>query len=105
MPHHGLGNPDGGLACAILYFGTAPGPVRSATIAGYAAALGLTSRRDCLGSHHAVDFSSNLIRDRILGAIRTAKLPDAEIKQFRDEATAGDYDHLFRTCVKGVEVE
>jgi hypothetical protein len=41
----------------------------------------------------------------VIQAMRSAKLPDDEIKQFRDEAMSGDYDHLLRTCIKWVEVE
>jgi hypothetical protein len=37
--------------------------------------------------------------------MRSAKLPDDEIKQFQDEALSGDYDHLLQTCMAWVEVE
>jgi hypothetical protein len=41
----------------------------------------------------------------VIQAMRGAKLPDEEIKQFRDEAMSGDYDKLLQTCMKWVEVE
>jgi hypothetical protein len=37
--------------------------------------------------------------------MRIARLSDEEIARFRDEATAGDYDHLLRTVMAWVEVE
>jgi hypothetical protein len=36
--------------------------------------------------------------------MRTARLPDEEIRQFQSEAMSGDYDHLLQTCMKWVEV-
>jgi hypothetical protein len=41
----------------------------------------------------------------VIPATRAAKLPDEEIRQFRDEAMSGGYDHLLQTCVKWVEVQ
>jgi hypothetical protein len=41
----------------------------------------------------------------VIRAMRAARLPDEEIKQFRDEAMSGDYSHLLQTCIKWVEVE
>jgi hypothetical protein len=41
----------------------------------------------------------------VVRAMRAAKLPEDEIKQFRDEAMSGDYDRLLQTCIKWVEVE
>jgi hypothetical protein len=40
----------------------------------------------------------------VVRAMRAAK-PDLEIKQFRDEAMSGDYDHLLQTCMAWVEIE
>jgi hypothetical protein len=47
MPHYGF-NSDGGSACAILYFGTAPGPARSAKagVIGFAKSLAYEVARD-----------------------------------------------------------
>jgi hypothetical protein len=41
----------------------------------------------------------------VIRAMRAAKLPDDEIRQFRDEAMSGDYDKLLQTCMKWVEVD
>ena len=38
-------------------------------------------------------------------ALRAAGLDPAEIAAFREEATAGDYDHLLRVCMAWVDVE
>ena len=44
----------------------------------------------------------------ILGCVQRAMkshgVPSGEIKQFFAEATAGDYDHLLRTCMEWVDV-
>jgi hypothetical protein len=37
-------------------------------------------------------------------ALRKAELGDAVVKEFTDEATAGDYDHLLATCMNWVNV-
>ena len=41
----------------------------------------------------------------VIRAMRAAKLPDDEIKQFQAEATSGDYSHVLQTCMAWVEVE
>lgn len=45
----------------------------------------------------------------ILGAVRKelrrGSVSDEDIKQFMDEATNGDYNHLLATCMKWVTVE
>jgi hypothetical protein len=41
----------------------------------------------------------------VVRAMRTARLTDEEIRQFRDEAMSGDYDHLLQTCMAWVEIE
>lgn len=35
-------------------------------------------------------------------ALRRAGVPSSEISEFMTEATAGDYDHLLRTCLAWV---
>lgn len=40
----------------------------------------------------------------VQSAMKRAKLPDAEIKQFMDEAMGGDYDNLLRVCMAWVNV-
>ncbi len=37
-------------------------------------------------------------------AMRRADVPAEQIKEFTDEATSGDYDHLLQTCCKWVNV-
>lgn len=43
----------------------------------------------------------------ILGAVRKAlrkaNVPIAEVEEFFDEATTGDYDHLLATCLRWVD--
>jgi hypothetical protein len=38
-------------------------------------------------------------------AMRSARLPQAEIDAFMAEATAGDYDRLLQTCLRWFDVE
>lgn len=45
------------------------------------------------------------ILGRVIDALKKAKASPDEIKAFREEATAGDYDHLLQTCMKWVNVE
>ena len=44
----------------------------------------------------------------ILGAVEKAlrrnKVPSEEIKQFMDDATSGDYDHLLCVCSEWVDI-
>lgn len=37
-------------------------------------------------------------------AARKGKVPSDEIRNFREEAISGDYDHLLRTCMKWFNV-
>jgi hypothetical protein len=37
-------------------------------------------------------------------ALRAAKLPEAEVTAFVDEAKSKDYDHLLQTCMRWVSV-
>jgi hypothetical protein len=41
---------------------------------------------------------------RCLTACKKAGLSDEEIARFRNEAFAGDYDHLLRTCINWFDV-
>ena len=50
------------------------------------------------------DGNAFAILGAVTSAMRKAKLEASEIKQFRVEATAGDYDHLLRTCMEWVDV-
>lgn len=42
---------------------------------------------------------------RVARELRRAKVPDAEITKFRDEAMSGDYDNVLQTAMRWVEVE
>lgn len=41
----------------------------------------------------------------MLRALRTARIPEEEVDNFRADAMSGDYDHLLRTCMQWVNVE
>lgn len=43
------------------------------------------------------------IMGRVAKALRRADVDPKEIEAFRTEATAGDYDHLLRTCMRWVD--
>lgn len=49
------------------------------------------------------DGNAFAILGKVRQAMKRAKLPAEEIKQFTDEATAGDYDHLLQTVMQWVE--
>ena len=51
------------------------------------------------------DGNAFFIIGRICRAMRRGNVPNAEVKQFQDEATSGDYNHLLQTCMKWVNVE
>lgn len=51
------------------------------------------------------DGNAFAILGRMQRAMRRARLPDAEIQAFVDEAMEGDYDHLLATCTNWVTVE
>jgi len=38
-------------------------------------------------------------------ALRAERVPKAEIDAFRNEAMAGDYNHLLRACMAWVDVQ
>ena len=50
------------------------------------------------------DGNAFAILGRVSRALRTAGHGDL-VKEFMDEATKGDYDHLLQTCMKYVHVE
>lgn len=50
------------------------------------------------------DGNAFAILGRVQRALRTARVPQEEVKKFFEEATAGDYSHLLATCTKWVEV-
>lgn len=45
------------------------------------------------------------ILGRVRRALKRAGVPDAEVKEFNDEATAGDYNHLLCTVMRWVAVD
>jgi hypothetical protein len=51
------------------------------------------------------DGNAFTVLGHVIRAMRITRLSDDEIRQFREEATAGDYDHLLRTVMRYVEVE
>lgn len=44
------------------------------------------------------------IMGRVSAALRKAKVPPAEIRQFIEDCVSGGYDHLLQTCMKWVDV-
>jgi len=50
------------------------------------------------------DGNAFAIIGRVRKAMQRAKVPDEEIEKFKEEATAGDYDHLLQTCMQWVDV-
>ena len=50
------------------------------------------------------DGNAFLILSRVSQALRKAKVPDAEVQAFQDEATGGNYDHLLQTVMRWVDV-
>lgn len=51
------------------------------------------------------DGNAFFVLGKVQRALKNAKVPEAEVKKFMDEATAGDYNHLLRTVMQWVEVE
>lgn len=49
------------------------------------------------------DGNAFAIIGRVQRALRHAGVPDEEVRLFRDQAMAGDYDHLLTTCMDWVE--
>lgn len=50
------------------------------------------------------DGNAFVVIGRTTRALRRAGVPDAEVDAFRDEAMAGDYDHLLQTAMRWVDV-
>jgi hypothetical protein len=50
------------------------------------------------------DGNAFAILGKVRGALRYCGVEQAEIEAFMQEATAGDYDHLLRTCMAWVNV-
>jgi hypothetical protein len=45
------------------------------------------------------------ILGKVQKALRKADVPDEQVREFFDEATSGDYDHLLQTAMAWVDVE
>ena len=50
------------------------------------------------------DGNAFAILGKVIRALKRAKVPSEEIQEFQNQATAGDYDHLLRTCSEWVDV-
>jgi len=50
------------------------------------------------------DGNAYAILGNVRNALKKAKVPETEIKQFMEEATSGDYNKLLQTCMEWVEV-
>jgi hypothetical protein len=50
------------------------------------------------------DGNAFAIMGRVASALKDAGVPQAEIDEYYEESTAGDYDHLLQTAVKWVAV-
>jgi hypothetical protein len=51
------------------------------------------------------DGNAFAILGRVQAALRRAGAGDDAIRDFRNEATSGDYDHLLQTAMRWVNVE
>lgn len=51
------------------------------------------------------DGNAFAILGRVRRALENHGISQEEIKQFTDEATSGNYDHLLRTCCGWVDVQ
>jgi hypothetical protein len=51
------------------------------------------------------DGNAFFILGRVQGAMKRANLSKEQIKEFMDEATSGDYNHLLRTVMKYVSCD
>lgn len=50
------------------------------------------------------DGNAFFIIGRVSGALRRAKVSDSEIREFQEDATSGDYNHILQTVIKWVKV-
>lgn len=50
------------------------------------------------------DSNAFAIIGKVSRALRRAGLSEDVAKEFRAEATSGDYDHLLQTCIRWVDV-
>jgi hypothetical protein len=50
------------------------------------------------------DGNAFAILGTVTKALRRAGAPEEDIAEFKNQATAGDYDHLLATCMEWVDV-
>lgn len=50
------------------------------------------------------DGNAFFVMGKVGAALRKAKVPQAEIQAFQQEATSGNYDKLLQTCMAWVNV-
>lgn len=50
------------------------------------------------------DGNAFAIMGRVMGALKKAGVPKAEIDEYYKQSTSGDYDHLLRTAMEWVSV-
>jgi len=51
------------------------------------------------------DGNAFLIIGRVASAMRRAEIPQAEIDEFTNQATSGDYDNVLGTAMRWVDVQ
>lgn len=51
-----------------------------------------------------LDGNAFVLMGAVRSAMKKAKVPEADIKQFLDDATSGDYSHLLGVCADTVHV-
>lgn len=50
------------------------------------------------------DGNAFIILGKVIRALKSHGIPQEEVNEFREQATAGDYDHLLNTCCEWVSV-
>ncbi len=50
------------------------------------------------------DGNAGVIIGSVVKALQRAKVPPAEVSEFRDEAMSGDYDNVIQTAMRWVDV-
>ncbi len=51
------------------------------------------------------DGNALMILGKVSRALRRAGVPEEEVKEYREQAMSGDYDHLLRVTMETVEVQ
>jgi hypothetical protein len=50
------------------------------------------------------DGNAFAILGTVVRALKRGGVPEEEIREFKEQATSGDYDNLLRTCMEWVDV-